>query len=81
MKIAVKLFARARDIAGADRVEVETAEPATVGALRAGLRVACPGLAPLVPHLLMAVNAEYAGDATVIRATDEVACFPPVSGG
>jgi molybdopterin synthase catalytic subunit len=38
-------------------------------------------LAPLVPQALVAVNREFAFNADPIRAADEVALFPPVSGG
>jgi molybdopterin converting factor small subunit len=40
-----------------------------------------PSLVPLVPRLLVAVNNNYAADVTKLAASDEVACFPPVSGG
>lgn len=81
MKITVRLFARARDLAGSDRAEIEVSEPATVGELRAALAAQKPALAPLVPQLFVALNNDYAEDDATIRATDEVACFPPVSGG
>jgi molybdopterin converting factor small subunit len=38
-------------------------------------------LSTLLPHVLFAINAEYAGDATPIPAGAEIACIPPVSGG
>lgn len=81
MKIAVKFFARARDLAGAETLTVDIPEGGTVALLRRALSAVCPALAPLTPHLLVAVNAQYAGDAATIRPGDEVACFPPVSGG
>jgi len=40
-----------------------------------------PALGPLASRLLIAVNNEYARDDSTITMTDEVACFPPVSGG
>jgi molybdopterin converting factor small subunit len=49
--------------------------------LKQALRERFPALAPVMPHLMFAVNAEYANDATVIPANAEVACIPPVSGG
>jgi molybdopterin synthase catalytic subunit/molybdopterin synthase sulfur carrier subunit len=52
-----------------------------VADLRRQLATACPELASLLPHVLIAVNAQYAGDDTVIPAGAELACIPPVSGG
>lgn len=81
MKISVRLFARARDLAGSPVVELELRDGATVADLRAALLESRPQLQPLAASLLVAVNSEYASDATVIERTAEVACFPPVSGG
>ncbi|MDZ4689111.1 MAG: MoaD/ThiS family protein [Planctomycetaceae bacterium] len=81
MTIKVRLFARARDLAGADCVEVCVDAPATVGDVRKALLDHCPKLAPLGPHLFAAVNSSYADDLDVIPVGSEVAFFPPVSGG
>ncbi|MCC7420493.1 MAG: MoaD/ThiS family protein [Planctomycetaceae bacterium] len=81
MKIAVKLFARARDLAGTESMTVDIPAEGTVASLRGAMREVCPALAPLTPHLFVAINAQYAGDTVTIRPSDEVACFPPVSGG
>jgi sulfur-carrier protein len=81
MKLQVQLFARARDLAGASVVEVEVAEPASVGGLRAALGIAYPGLVPMLSRLHVAVNSEYAADGDRIPVGAEIACFPPVSGG
>lgn len=80
MTVTVRLFARARDLAGAETVELNLAA-ATVGELRAELGRAVPALAPLLPHLFIAVNENYAADDVVLPASARVACFPPVSGG
>lgn len=77
----MKLFARARDLAGADTVRIALPSESTVRQLRAQLAVDFPRLAALVPHLLVAINGDYAADETVLTPIDEVACFPPVSGG
>lgn len=81
MKLTVKLFARARDLAGVDRLVLELPEGARVADLRAGLAETCPAMAPLVPRLLVAVGTDYARDDLPLRPDAEVACFPPVSGG
>ena len=81
MKISVRLFARAKEIAGSERVFVELAENGSVADLKASLAGAFPALAPLVPHLLVAVGTEYAADGDRLPVDCEIACFPPVSGG
>ncbi len=81
MNVTVKLFARAREVAGAAEVRVEVPEGVTVGALRERLRQDYPRLAGLLPRCVVAVAAEYADDAAVVREGDEVALIPPVSGG
>lgn len=81
MKLAVKLFARAKDLAGAGQVIVEVTEPATVGGVRAALTSAYPALAPIASRLLIAVGTDYATDSQPLASESEVACFPPVSGG
>lgn len=79
--LTVKLFARARDLAGSATVQIAWTDGQTVGELKRGLVASYPAIQPLVTRLLVAVNHNYADDATPIRSTDEVACFPPVSGG
>lgn len=81
MKVQVKLFARARDLAEASCVEVKLPESATVSTLRQELMTQYPKLTPLVSSLLVAVGTEYASDETALQANSDVACFPPVSGG
>ena len=81
MKVDVKLFAVARELAGCDRVTVELADCANVADLRNGLAIAIPGLAPLLPQIMFAVNSDYASDTTPIPPGADIACIPPVSGG
>jgi len=81
MRICVKLFARARELAGAPNIDVELPEGATVAQLRLALLETSPALRPLAASLLVAVGSDYVSDSAVIPPGAEVACFPPVSGG
>lgn len=81
MQITVKLFARARELAGAPSLAVELPDGATVAQLRSALLEQSPALQPLERSLLVAVGSEYAADGHVLGADADVACFPPVSGG
>jgi molybdopterin converting factor subunit 1 len=81
MNVAVRLFARARDLVGTDRIAVELPAAATVADLRTALAAQHAPLRPLSRNLLMAVGTDYVSDQTVLPADCEVACFPPVSGG
>ena len=80
-RLAVKLFAKACDLAGSPVIELPWSDGETVASLKQRLADQCPDLKPLVPRLLVAVNNNYAADDCVLKTTDEVACFPPVSGG
>lgn len=79
--LSVKLFAKARDLAGCSEVRIPWTSGLTVSSLRQRLAEIHPALGTLLPRLLIAVNNDYAGEHQTIEPTDEVACFPPVSGG
>lgn len=81
MKLSVLLFAAARDIAGAESIELDLPESATISQARVALLRLVPALATRSGTLLWAVNNEYASGDRVLRSSDVVACFPPVSGG
>ncbi len=76
MEVTVRLFAMLRERAGRPAVTLELPEGARVGDALAEL----DGLADGLP-LVMAVNREYADEARVLDAGDELALIPPVSGG
>ena len=79
--LRVMLFAQARQLAGHSFLEIPWTDGQTVFQLKQALVERHPDLQPLIPRLLVAINNDYAADATAIGCTDEVACFPPVSGG
>ena len=81
MKIRIKLFATLKDRAGSSHVEINLPEDATVATLLDRLAIEQPKLSPSLPTSLVAVNQEFAFGSTPIRSGDEVALFPPVSGG
>jgi molybdopterin converting factor subunit 1 len=81
MILRVRLFARARDLAGADAVTVELPPGATAGDLRRRLAVAYPALAGLLQRSALAIDNEFADDAQPLTSAAEIALLPPVSGG
>ena len=79
--VTVRLFARARDLAGADTLTVALPRGATVGDLRRRLAEERPALRGLLGRSAFAVNEEFAADALPLPERAEVALLPPVSGG
>jgi molybdopterin converting factor subunit 1 len=80
--VRVRLFAALREQAGRDSIEIELGEGATVADALEQLS-SQPPLAGLLERLpvAMAVNRDYASAETPLRAEDELALIPPISGG
>ncbi|WP_254510909.1 MoaD/ThiS family protein [Anatilimnocola floriformis] len=81
MMIWVKLFAAAKQRAGAQVTNFAFAEGATVADLRKALAAEYPTLADFLPHCRIAVNCDFAGDEVVLSESQEIGVIPPVSGG
>jgi molybdopterin converting factor small subunit len=90
MNVRIRLFARARDLAGCDTLELALATPVgawsgdhapTVRDVRRELAVVCPALGAILERSALAVNEEWADDQTSVPPGAEVAVLPPVSGG
>ena len=81
MEIEIRLFATLRDAAGQNKIQVIVAEPATVATVMAAIKAGHPRLGPAVDAAIVSVNKAFAMDDTPVAAGDEVALFPPVSGG
>jgi MoaE-MoaD fusion protein len=81
VRVPVCLFARYREAAGRDRLEVEVPEGATVEEVWRALSAAHPVLAAYRSHTLFAVGNEYVTPDRALQPGEELACFPPVSGG
>jgi len=81
MRIDVQLFATLRDRAGSKIVSVDLPDDATVAHLIEHIGRHYPGLAEALPTSIVAVNQEFAFPPMPLKTGDEVALFPPVSGG
>ena len=76
MKVAVRLFAGLRELAGTRALEIDLPD----GAIAADVWPAL-ALGDEPAGLLVAINKSYAERGTVLADGDEVALIPPVSGG
>lgn len=81
MKVTIRFFARAKDIAGADALTLDVPDDADVAALRRVLGERFPAMASLLARSAFAVDNEFADDAQRLTADAEIALLPPVSGG
>jgi len=76
MQVRIRLFAMLRERAGTDSLTLELPDGANVGDALDELRWLTGGL-----RTVLAVNRDYASPETRLRADDELALIPPVSGG
>jgi len=79
--VEVLFFGGARDAVGGNTVTLELDAPATVAEAFNQLLARFSALGRFGNSLLIAVNQEYASKETVLKDKDELAIFPPVSGG
>mgnify|MGYP001348891140 FL=1 len=81
MQVNILLFATLKDLAGKSRLVLDAPENATILTIRRILSEAYPEMEVNVELAIAALNQEFAVDTDVVRDGDEVAFFPPVSGG
>ena len=81
ISIRVLFFGGARDVVDAKEFEISLDAPATVGGAFRHLVERFESLERFGRSLLFAVNQEYATPDTPLKENDELAVFPPVSGG
>jgi molybdopterin synthase catalytic subunit len=81
MRVRVRLFARARELAGREEIEVELPPGCTAAGLRDEIARQAPALKEFVRSCSVAVGDDYAAGSDVIDASRQVALIPPVSGG
>jgi molybdopterin synthase catalytic subunit len=81
VKVRVRLFARYREAAGRERLEIDLPDDGTVEAAWQAVTDRVPQLAVYRPYTLFAVGHDYVEPDHRLRADDELCLFPPVSGG
>ena len=77
----INLFATLKDIAGTKQVSITLPSAATINDVRQQLAEQHPKLATALPSAIAAVNHEFVFSGHPVTPTDEIAFFPPVSGG
>jgi molybdopterin converting factor small subunit len=80
VRLSVRLFARYREAAGAPVIEVEVPAGATLAQIWEKVRKQVPSLVD-EGRPLLACDRAYARPERVVTGTEEIAAFPPVSGG
>jgi molybdopterin converting factor subunit 1 len=81
VSIRVLFFGAARDVVDASQLVLSLDAPATVSSAFQNLFAQFAPLERFGRSLLFAVNQEYATPDTLLKENDELAVFPPVSGG
>lgn len=81
MRVDVRLFARYREAAGRDRIEIDLPAGGTVEAAWGAVVTSHPELSPYRPFTLFAVGHDYVAPDHCLAPGDELCLFPPVSGG
>ena len=81
MQVRLLFFASLKDIVGARQLQLDMPAGATVAELLTHLEAAYPRLKEYRPVVLTAINEDYVDQRAEIHDGDEVAIFPPVSGG
>ncbi|MEP0823087.1 MAG: molybdopterin converting factor subunit 1 [Ignavibacterium sp.] len=81
MRVRLRLFANAKDLAGFDDRTVELSDDARAAEVLEYLSRSNPEFLEWRKSLRVAVNRRYVSDDYVLKENDEVAVIPPVSGG
>jgi molybdopterin converting factor subunit 1 len=81
MRVRLLFFATLKDIAGSRELQLEVPAGTTVGDLWSQLERTYPRMQGYRTIVLAALNEEYVDRSARIEDGDELALFPPVSGG
>jgi molybdopterin converting factor subunit 1 len=81
MRVRVLFFGMLKELAERASDSIELAEGSCVRDVLTHYEERIPRLKESLPSLALAVNQQYAGPENVLKADDEVALLPPVSGG
>ena len=81
MRIRILFFGMLKDVVGQSQEELEMPEGSSAADVLAHYESRFPRLGVSMSSLALAVNQEYADPDSKLKAGDEVALLPPVSGG
>jgi len=81
MSIRVLFFASLADITGLREATLDASDCPDVGSIYSHFEETHPKLRDHRPSVLFALNSEFADPNARVKDGDEVAFFPPVSGG
>jgi MoaE-MoaD fusion protein len=81
MQVRLLFFATLKDIVGARQLQIDLPAGSTIADLLTRLESNYPRFKDYRPVLLTAINEDYVDKNARINEGDEVAIFPPVSGG
>lgn len=81
MQVKLLFFASLKDIVGSRQLDLDVPSGATVNDLWERLESRYPKLGPYRSIALTSVNEDYVTREAIVSDGDEVAIFPPVSGG
>ena len=81
MRVRVLFFGMLKDLVGRSADSIDLPDGAVVRDVIAHYELTVPRLKESLPSLALAVNQQYAAPDTKLKADDEVALLPPVSGG
>ncbi len=81
VRVRILFFGAAREVTGCSETELDLNAPATSRSALEEILARYTGLRRFGRSLLFAVNQEYAREEMEVREGDELAVFPPVSGG
>lgn len=81
MQVKLLFFATLKDIVGARQLQMDMPAGSTIEDVLTHLESSYPRIKDYRPVVLTAINEEYVNRQTTVEDGDEVAIFPPVSGG
>ena len=81
MQVRLLFFASLKDIVGSRELRMDIAEASTIADLLSQLEAKYPRMKEYRHVILTAINEDYVDKSARLSEGDEVAIFPPVSGG
>lgn len=81
IQVQIRVFASLRQVLGAAQLTLSVPPDTTVAGLLERLGNEYPAAEPLLSRVVVAINQNYAEPSQPLTQDDQVAVFPPVSGG